>query len=576
MTAVTDPSQGGFRIGMLLSDTRYRGATIQTIALIAFLTAGYWLVDNVISNLAALGKDFSFRFMTEPAGYDINQRLIEYTSRSSHATAAVVGILNTLLVAVLGCALATVIGVVAGVLRLSNNWIVAKLMTVYVETVRNIPVLIQILLLAAVFDEFLPHPKQAGTLSLFGLVDTGVVATNRGFYVPGPVFHDGSAWVVGALIVGILLSIGYARHARRVQQDTGEILPVLPVRLGLIVGLPLVVMLVLSAVGAPPITMESPVLKGFNFQGGIYMRNSLVALWLALSIYTGAFIAENVRAGILSVPKGQTEAAYALGLRPRRTMQLVILPQAMRVIIPPLISQYLNLTKNSSLAIAVGYMDATGTLGGITLNQTGKEMETLMLLMAFYLSISLTISMVMNLYNEQVKLVERTSATGFAPSLGHLLNNVTGPWRNLTKGDAQHQPLYGVAGWLNLVVLLYGAIWLALLVYLFLMDTPAQREPYFLWPTSRQIVFLALTASTMSAFLTIVFKHFRAIDFAALTLVLWVAASLLGVDLDGLAADLPDGVVTYGGFAAQVAAIAYLLFGKRPNLTYLNRVKEAG
>ncbi len=576
MTAVTDPAGGGFRIGMLLSDTRYRSITIQIIALIVFLSAGYWLIDNVIQNLAALGKDFSFRFMTDPAGYDINQRLIDYTSRSSHATAAVVGILNTLLVAIMGCALATMIGVIAGVLRLSNNWIVSKLMTVYIEGVRNVPVLLQILLLAATFNEFLPAPKQAEAMTLFGLFDTGIVPTNRGLYVPGPVFHEGSVWVVLALIAGIVASMGYARHAQRVQQDTGEILPVFRMRVGLILAFPIAVFLLMTLISGQPISLETPELKGFNFQGGIYMRDSLVALWLALSIYTGAFIAETVRAGIMSVSKGQTEAAYALGLSPNRTMQLVILPQALRVIIPPLISQYLNLTKNSSLAIAVGYMDATGTLGGITLNQTGKEMETLMLLMAFYLSISLTISMVMNLYNEQVKLVERTSAYGVGFTLARAFDSITGPWRNLKKGDAAHQPIYGVAGWLNLVPLLYAAMLVAQLDYLFLMDTPAQRPPYFEWSTADQIIFLGLIGSTLATFLTAVFKNFRVVDFAALTLVLWILAVLAGLDIGGLFTVVPDAAVTLGGAALQAAAIAYLIFGARPNVTYLNRVKEVG
>jgi len=409
MTTATDTNLHGtqpFRIGMLLSDTRYRSITIQIIALVVFLTAGYWLVDNVIQNLAALGKEFSFRFMMDPASYDINQTLIDYSSRSSHATAAVVGILNTLLVAVMGCILATIIGVVAGVLRLSNNWIVSKLMTVYIEGVRNVPVLIQILLLAAIFDEFLPSPRQAEELSILG-IGAQIIPTNRGFYVPGPIFHDGSMWVVIAFLLGVAASIGYGRRVVRVQQDTGQILPSFWPKLGMWFIPPILVFLVFWMIGSPPIGIEYPELTGFNYQGGIYARNSLVALWLALSIYTGAFIAENVRSGIMAVDKGQTEAAGALGLRSNRIMSLIVLPQALRVIIPPLISQYLNLTKNSSLAIAVGYMDATGTLGGITLNQTGRAIECVLLLMLFYLTISLLISAFMNVYNNSMKLKER-------------------------------------------------------------------------------------------------------------------------------------------------------------------------
>jgi general L-amino acid transport system permease protein len=574
MTAVTDPPKGTFHIGMLLSDTRYRSVTIQIIAMVVFMLAAGWLVNNVINNLADLGKDFSFRFMLDPASYDINQRLIDYTSRSTHATAAVVGILNTLLVAVMGCILATIIGVIAGVLRLSNNWIVSKLMTVYIEGVRNVPVLIQILLLAAVFDEFLPSPKQAEMLNIFWVIPTEIIPTNRGFYVPGPVFGAGSIWVVLALVGGVVASIGYSRHARRVQQDTGEILPGFWAKAAMWIVPPVIAFLVVWAVAGAPITVEYPELKGFNFAGGIYARNSLVALWLALSIYTGAFIAENVRAGIMAVDKGQTEAAAALGLRSKRIMQLVILPQALRVIIPPLISQYLNLTKNSSLAIAVGYMDATGTLGGITLNQTGKEMETLMLLMGFYLTISLTISMVMNLYNEQVKLVERTSATGVGMTFAKLLDKSTGPWETLKKGDAAHKSNYGVAGWLNLVILLYAVILVALLNYLFLLETPAARTPYYEWSTLHQIMALMLVASVISTLLTGIFKHYRFIDFAAITAIVWVVAVLVGFPVGDILTLHPM-LVIVGGLALQLVSIYYIMVGERPNVTYLNRVKEA-
>ncbi len=568
MTAISDAPRADFRLGMLWTDTRYRSLTIQIVALILVMLGASYLVSNVIANLAALGKTFSFSFMSEPASYDINQRLIDYNSRSSHATAAVVGMLNTLLLAIMGCATATIIGVVAGVLRLSKNWVVSKLMTVYIEMIRNIPVLIQILLLAAVFDELLPSPRQ--TEPMFG----GIVATNRGFYVPGLVFGAGSIWVVLAFIAGIVASIGYARHARRVQQDTGRILPVFRVRIALWLGLPLLVFGILWLFAGRPIGVEYPELQGFNYGGGIYARNSLVALWLALSIYTGAFIAETVRSGILAVSKGQTEAAFALGLRPNRTMSLVILPQALRVIIPPMISQYLNLTKNTSLAIAVGYMDATGTLGGITLNQTGREFEALLLLMGFYLCISLTISFIMNLYNEQVKLVERTSAAGTMFTLPKLFDGRTGPWDTLKKGDAAHQKNYGVSGPLNLVVLLYAVMLAGLLAWLFLAQTPEMREPYFDWDGFRQIVYLGLVASTLATLLTAVFKHFRVADFAALTLVLWVLAAVAGVEMGGIVPVLEGATAFIVGAALQIGAIAYLVLGARPNVTYLTRVRR--
>jgi general L-amino acid transport system permease protein len=565
MSVITEPRQASFRIDMLWNDSRYRSIFLQIIALIAVMLGVLYLVDNVAQNLAAIGKGFGFGFMSAPSSYDINQRLIDYTSRSSHSTAAVVGLLNTLLVAVLGCILATLLGVTAGVLRLSHNWIVSRLMTVYIEGVRNIPVLIQILLLAAILDETLPHPKQAEAL-LGGFI----VPTNRGFYFPIPTFQDGSLYVVLAFIASVIGAISFGRWSTRRQQATGEHLPETWIKLGMVGGVTLLAYLVMGL----PIGLEYPELKGFNFKGGIYARTSLVALWLALSIYTGAFIAENVRAGIMAVSKGQTEASFALGLRPSWTMNLIILPQALRVIIPPLISQYLNLTKNSSLALAIGYMDATGTLGGITLNQTGKEFETLMLLMAFYLTISLSISFVMNLYNEQVKLVERTSVAGGGFSVLALFAGVSGKWEVLKKGDATMRPDYGVAGWLNLVVLLYGATLVMMLYYLFI-DQSETRDSYYLWGTGKQAITLLLTIFSATAFVTAIFKHYRFIDMAAIELVVFILAVLIGLPFGEMTLGLLDtSVVVFGGLAARRATIGYTVFGARPNVTYFYRVRE--
>ncbi|MEM7509013.1 MAG: ABC transporter permease subunit [Pseudomonadota bacterium] len=412
MSVASDvPPTESFRLSQLIYDTRYRSMTIQIVALFAFMLAVGWLVSNTISNLEALGKTFSFSFLWTPAGYDINQRLLEYNSQSTHGRAAVMGILNTLVLAVVGCITATVLGVLAGVLRLSKNWLVARLMTFYIEVMRNVPVLLWIIIVVAVVNETLPPPNA------FRGVETGaVVLTNRGLYLPEALFASsfGNIDVAGyfkisidflailaVLIGGLFFSGKIGAWADAKQAATGDRPNVLWYRLGVIF-LPLIALLLVLG-----FHLGYPELKGFNFKGGTYVRDSFVGLWLALSLYTGAFIAENVRAGIQAISKGQTEASFALGLRPGRTMSLVILPQALRVIVPPLISQYLNLTKNTSLAIAVGYMDATGTLGGITLNQTGREMETLLLLMAFYLVISLSISFVMNIYNERVKLKER-------------------------------------------------------------------------------------------------------------------------------------------------------------------------
>jgi len=394
-----------FRIGMLLYDTRYRSLTIQAVAMLAFMLAAAWLVNNTVQNLAALGKDFDFGFLGTRAGYDIGQSLIPYTNDSTHGRAALVGILNTFLVAILGCIFATVIGVLAGVLRLSRNWIVAKLAAVYVEVFRNVPVLLWILAIMAIVTEVAPAPSafRGDNPSASMLFGDSVAVTNRGLYMPWPVLGPGWQLVVATFLASLVAIVLFGRYAKRRQEETGDILPTFWIRLGLLV----VPTFVVDFLAGSPISLTYPVLQKFNFEGCGFVDKALLALVLALSLYTGAFIAEIVRAGIQAISKGQTEAASALGLRPARTMRLVILPQALRVIIPPLISQYLNLTKNSSLAIAVGYMDVRATLGGITMNQTGRELESMLLLMGFYLVVSLVISSVMNWYNASVSLKER-------------------------------------------------------------------------------------------------------------------------------------------------------------------------
>ena len=404
MTTLSDPPRESFRLSMLLNDTRYRSYTFQFIALLAVIALFAYLGSNLMHNLREAGLNISYGFLSEPSGYDINQTLIEYTSQSSHWRASVAGILNTLLVAVLACITATILGVIAGVLRLSNNWLVRKLMAGYVEAFRNVPVLIWIIIIFTVMTAVLPAPSafRGDDPDRTMLLDA-FAFTNRGVYIPKPVWLDGSGIVVGVFIASIIGMIAYRRYATKLLYDTGKLLPMGWPSLAILFVPALLVFFVLGR----PIELDYPALKGFNFQGGIQIRGSLIALWFALAIYTGAFIAENVRAGIQAVSKGQTEAAASLGLRPRRIMNLVVLPQALRVIIPPLISNYLNITKNSSLAIAVGYMDITGTLGGITLNQTGRAIETVLLLMLFYLAISLAISALMNFYNNAVKLKER-------------------------------------------------------------------------------------------------------------------------------------------------------------------------
>ena len=420
MSAMTDPNTDGFRLSQLLYDTRYRSMTIQIVALISILLLFGWLINNTAQNLEALGKGVQFRFLGEPASYDINQRLLDYNSRDSHLRAALMGLLNTLVLAFLGCITATFLGVFIGVLRLSKNWLISRLMTVYVEMFRNVPLLLWILIIFSIMIETMPKPsafkKGDASMSLFD----SVAVTNRGVWTPEALFsrslgdihlfgNSGVRFDVSldlvvfllALFGGIMLARMFKRRADVIQNATGVRPTTWWQRILSIFVPPLIVLIALG------FYLGYPELKGFNFKGGTHFRNSLIALWVALSLYTASFIAEAVRAGIMAISKGQTEAAHALGISPGRTMNLVVLPQALRVIIPPLISQYLNLTKNSSLAIAVGYMDITGTLGGITLNQTGRELETIMLLMLVYLTISLSISLVMNWYNERVKLVER-------------------------------------------------------------------------------------------------------------------------------------------------------------------------
>ena len=404
MTTLTDAPKGEFRLSMLLYDTRYRAMTMQAIALILLVAAFWYLGSNLAANLRAAGLNISYEFLGSPAGYDINQTLISYTSQSSNLQAAWVGILNTLLVAFLACITATIFGVLAGVLRLSKNWLVRKLMSFYVEIFRNIPVLIWILIIYTIMTVSMPAPNAfRGETPSSTLVLDAVAFTNRGVYIPSPVWGPGSMVVVATFLLSIIGVFAYRRYATKLLFDTGRLLPMLWPSIAIF----FVPTILMYFIMGSPIGLDYPALKGFNFQGGLQIGAPLIALWFALSIYTGAFIAENVRAGIQAVSRGQTEAASALGLRPGRVMNLVVLPQALRVIIPPLISQYLNITKNSSLAILVGYADITATLGGITLNQTGRAIECVLLLMLFYLIISLSISLVMNVYNNATKLKER-------------------------------------------------------------------------------------------------------------------------------------------------------------------------
>ena len=395
---VTVPIANRSLIARLWRNRETRAVILQILTLAIVFALVAFVLRNVAVNLEAIGKEFSFDFLTAPAAYDITfSPFIDYTSRDSHLLAAAVGILNTLLVAVCGVIAATLLGVTMGILRLSRNWLVNRIVYVFLEFTRNVPVLLHILLVHGIVVTTFPAPREA-----IGFGDT-VFISNRGFYVPAPVFEWGMGIVAAVLVIAIVVAFAFRRWARRVQTETGKIYPVFWICSGIVAGATAIAFLVMGA----PMSWEVPALEGFNFQGGMALKPEFLALWLALTYYTACFIAEIVRSGILAVSHGQTEAAYALGLRPNRNLQLVVLPQALRIIIPPLVSQYLNLTKNSSLAIAIGYMDIVATIGGISLMQTGKEMETMTIVLGVYLVLSLVISAFMNWFNRSIRYRER-------------------------------------------------------------------------------------------------------------------------------------------------------------------------
>jgi len=381
----------------LLYDPQVRSAVFQVL-LVGFLIWLFWTIfQNTLSNLESRGITTGFDFLTNPAGFEILMSLIPYSAASTYGETFLVGLLNTVLVSFLGIIIATVLGFVMGVARLSNNWLVAKIASVYVETMRNIPLLLQIFFWYFAVLQPLPSPRKSLEFA------ESVFVNNRGLYVPGPIGGDGFNAVLIAFFLGVIGTIVLARWSKKRQEATGQQFPIFYSALGLILGLPLVLFFVLGA----PLSWEMPALKGFNFQGGVRVIPELIALLLALSTYTAAFIAEIVRSGIQAVPHGQSEAAASLGVKRSVALRLIIIPQAMRVIIPPLTSQYLNLAKNSSLATAIGYPDIVNVFMGTTLNQTGQAVEIVAMTMAVYLFVSLTISVVMNSYNKAMSLKER-------------------------------------------------------------------------------------------------------------------------------------------------------------------------
>ena len=381
-----------------LYDPKVRSIAYQVVLCAVIVFLAYSAVKNAADNLARAKIASGFGFWNQTAGFDISQTLIEYSANAStYGRAFWVGLLNTLLVAAIGIVLATIVGFLVGIARLSKNFLLAKLSAGYVEIIRNVPLLLQLLFWYNAVLKALPDLRDSWTLP------GNIFLNNRGFFAPSPIFSAGTEFVAGAFVVGVIGAIAYARWARKKQEKTGEQSPVGLVALGLIIGFPLIAFF---AAGMPA-TLEYPEKGRFNIRGGLEILPEFVALLIGLVFYTGAFIAEVVRAGIMAVSKGQTEAAGALGLRTGPTLKLVVIPQAMRVIIPPLTNQYLNLTKNSSLAVFVGYPDLVQVFTGTVLNQTGQAVEVVMITMAVYLTISLVTSMAMNWYNARIALVER-------------------------------------------------------------------------------------------------------------------------------------------------------------------------
>lgn len=374
-----------------------RAIAFQVIALVVTVAFGWSIFENTQANLRRLGIASGFDFLSSPAGFDIIQTLIPYSPTSSYGRVFWVGLLNTLLVSALGVVLATLLGFVIGVARLSKNWLISRLALVYIETFRNIPLLLQIFFWYFAVLRAVPAPRQS--LSLGDVIFLNI----RGLYLPAPQFQPGFGWVIAAFGGAVAASWLLVRWARSRQLATGQQFPTLSVSLALLFGLPLVTFWLAGS----PLEWQIPKLGGFNFQGGWVVIPEMASLLLALTIYTAAFIAEIVRAGIQAVSHGQTEASFSLGLNSGMTLRLIILPQALRVIIPPLTNQYLNLTKNSSLAAAIGYPDLVSAFAGTTLNQTGQAIECIAITMTVYLTISLLISLAMNQYNRRVALVER-------------------------------------------------------------------------------------------------------------------------------------------------------------------------
>ena len=379
------------------NDPVIRGWVFQIVVVGLVGLLAWYLVSNTMENLARQKIASGFHYLEREAGFEIGDTMIEYSPASTYARAIWVGILNTLRVAVLGIILSTLLGTLIGVGRLSPNWLLSRICSWYVEAFRNVPLLLWLFLFYKLISEAFPGPRQA-----ISMLWNSVFLSNRGVYFPVPMADPIHKWMGLAFLVGIAAAFFINRWAKKRQATTGQPFPIMSAALGAIVGLPFLVWLA----GGAPSHMSWPELKGFNFVGGTVIQPEFTALLVGLVLYTSAFVAEIVRSGILALHKGQSEAAAALGLSRGQSMRLVLLPQALRVIVPPMTSQYLNITKNSSLAIAIGYPDLVASVN-VTINQTGQAIENVLIIMAAYLSVSLSISAFMNWYNKRIALTER-------------------------------------------------------------------------------------------------------------------------------------------------------------------------
>jgi general L-amino acid transport system permease protein len=377
-------------------DERKRGIVAQVVTTAVVVIFFWFLISNMLENQRRLGVPLSLDFLNGTAGFQVSFSLLPITLDSSILTVIETGVINTLVASAIAIVLATLIGFLVGVMRLSSNWLIARIATVYIEVVRNVPLLVQLLFWYVGITKALPSVRQSI------MVGPSIALNVRGLFIPKPVPGEGSWIILAAFILAVVAVFAIHRWAKTRQKATGQQFPAIRVGIALIVLLPILANLLAGS----PVSWDAPVLKGFNFQGGLTLQPELVALFMGLSVYTAAYIAEIVRGGIIAISHGQTEASLALGIRPGTTLRLVVVPQALRVIIPPLTSQYLNIVKNSTLAGATGYPDLYAVIG-TSQNQTGRAVECVAILMAFYLVVSLVISLFMNWYNKRIALVER-------------------------------------------------------------------------------------------------------------------------------------------------------------------------